>query len=107
MCVCLCKMCENEVKVAMCWLNVWFTAALCVQFVLARRVLMSSGCSQCGEEGGSVHGRRAGGQSRQSTGEPAGQWRYSDGYNTDDNFRLINILDLDLFLSYLTKYAVC
>lgn len=38
---------------------------------------MSPACSQCGEEGCSVHGRCAGGQSRQSTGEPAGQWRYS------------------------------
>lgn len=33
-------------------------------------------CSQCGEEGRSVHGRRAGGQPRQSSGEPAGQWRW-------------------------------
>ncbi len=67
---------------SMCRVNVWFTLALCMQFVLAWRVLMSPGCSQCGEEGCSVHGRRAGRQSRQSTGEPAGQRRYSDGYNT-------------------------
>ena len=48
-----------------------FVHAVCVGTVC----FMSPGCSQCGEEGSSVHGRRAGGQSRQSTGEPAGQWR--------------------------------
>lgn len=55
---------------------------VCMQFVLAQCVLMSPGSSQCGEEGSPVHGRRAGGQSRQSAGEPAGQWRYSDGHTT-------------------------
>lgn len=52
--------------------------AVCV----GHSVLMSPGCSQCGEEGCSVHGRCAGGQQRQSAGEPAGQRRYSDGCNT-------------------------
>ena len=65
-----------------CRATVWSTLALCVQCVLARRVFMSPGCSQCGEEGCSVHGRRAGRQSGQSSGEPAGQRRYSDGYWT-------------------------
>lgn len=79
------RSCEHTV----CGANVEvFTLALCMQFVLARRVLMSPGCSQCGEEGGSVHGRRAGRQSRQSAGEPAGQWRYGDGYNSDDYFSI-------------------
>lgn len=62
-------------QASMSWEN-GFTVVLCLQFVLAPRVLMSPPCSQCGEEGGSVHGRRVGGQSRQSAGEPAGQWRY-------------------------------
>lgn len=70
---------------------VFFTLALCMQFVLARLVLMSPGCSQCGEEGGSVHGRRAGRQSRQSAGEPAGQRRYSDDYFTKSNQKSVII----------------
>lgn len=38
---------------------------------------MSHACLQRGEEGCPVHGWCVGGQSRQSTGELAGQWRYS------------------------------
>lgn len=71
---------------SMCRVNVWFTLALCMQFVLAWRFLMSPGCSQCGEEGCSVHGRRAGRQSRQSAGEPAGQRRYFDAQCVSDYF---------------------
>lgn len=43
---------------------------------------MTLNCSQCCEEGGPVHGRRVGRQSRQSAGEPAGQWRYTN-HNSD------------------------
>lgn len=62
--------------------SVQFTLAVCRQVcVVSWCVLMSPDCSQCGEEGCAVHGWRAGGQSRQSTGELAGQWRYSRLYN--------------------------